>query len=454
MHHPYRNLWILFAVQAIVVLSILASIGRLVAVPQFDTTSYTDYSAKSLPEVLIHKRTFVYPLLLQCFQPWDANFRFVPMVQFGSAVFAAGTFLWVTLRCGWHPAIAWAASSPLLCGQLVTEYTHILTPDLLAQSWSILAIACWIRSVHRGGSRASSIGIAITSFLAYQTKPACLFLLVFLPIGGVIARWWLYNSERDAWRVGLRLTTAAWSPFLLWCLMRWWVVGHFGLVSFGGYNVVGIAGHFLDDQLVQELSTEVRPLGQSILDRRRTRPDLKVQIDYPTIEAQFNGMVWEVAVPAADSLFQSDSARMNQGLTQLSKEIIARRPARYLQWLLAAIKHSVSETLHLTLTHPAVLIALIVAIVAHGRMGWPRSQMGSVPVRRPSPRLISHEFQWMVWLALGYALCSLTLVILVEPPISRYVAPGIVFIPSIVAMLVAAYWIHFPSDRANSGNVD
>jgi hypothetical protein len=59
-------------------------------------------------------------------------------------------------------------------------------------------------------------------------------------------------------------------------------------------------------------------------------------------------------------------------------------------------------------------------------------------VSQANPFLPTHdrEFQTIVWLALGYSIGKIGLVILVEPPIDRYCAPATVFLASIIVMTV------------------
>ena len=60
-------------------------------------------------------------------------------------------------------------------------------------------------------------------------------------------------------------------PFLLFCFLRWVVVGHFGLVSFGGMNIIGIAGQFLTEDMIPKLPETVQPLAVRVLATRAER---------------------------------------------------------------------------------------------------------------------------------------------------------------------------------------
>ena len=50
-----------------------------------------------------------------------------------------------------------------------------------------------------------------------------------------------------------------------WCTLRLLLVGHFGLVSFGGYSLLCVSGLWLTEPLVPELREDVRPLALAAL---------------------------------------------------------------------------------------------------------------------------------------------------------------------------------------------
>lgn len=430
MQDSQFRVWCLFLIQVITIAGLLTWFGKLEPTPQFDTSSYRDYSLDSASEVLNDKRTFVYPCLLRLFLVADGSERLVPWFQYVSSVFAVGVFLAALLRCDWNPWLALAAASPILVSPMVLEYSSVLTPDLLAQSFSILAVSLWLVVVHTGRSFWACIMLSVFVFLAYQTKPSYLFLLAFVPMGGLIARWWLHSESRDARKVFLRLCVASLVPFLGWCTLRWFVVGHFGLVSFGGYNIIGIAGQLLKPDWTNQLTSDVQPLALEVLKRRDRQRDWLEDASYDNMESHFNAMVWEIAVPAASELYESDSRVMNRQMANLSVQILLGHPRSYTTWLWMAVKRAIRASIELTLRNPIVAIAIPMLLVAFA-LGWRNggSSRGCVALE------CEREFQMIVWTALGYAMCKLGLVILVEPPIDRYCAPSAVFIPSILVML-------------------
>ena len=429
MQDSQFRVWYLFLTQVVVVAGFLLWFGQFEATPQVDTTSYRDYSFDSATSALNDKRTFVYPSVLHFFQVVDGSERLIPWFQYLVSAVCCGFFLSTLIHCRWNPWMSIAAVSPLLASPLVLEYSQILTPDLLAQSLSIVAVSCWLTLVNKGRGLGSLFGLSLSSFLAYQTKPSYLFLLAFIPIGGWIARWWLNPTNRDAWKVALRLTAASTIPFVAWCAMRWTLVGHFGLVSFGGYNIVGLAGQWIQKDSMQHLTEEVRPLAEKILQGREEKKWDSTGA-YEETEIRFNPMVWEIAVPAAAKLYEEDSRMMNRRMAELSKQILESQPKSYASWLVKAAKRAFRSCVEITLRNPIVL-ALIPWWLLAFALNWRKT---SEKVEGNSVRTYHREFQTIVWLGLGYAICKIGLVILVEPPIERYCAPAAVFLASIPAM--------------------
>lgn len=431
MQDSQFRVWYLFLTQVVVVAAFLHWFGKFEPTVQMDTASYRDYSIGSVEEAFNDKRTFVYPLVLRGFESADGSERLVPLFQYLSSAVAVGVFLAALLRCGWNSWLAFAAASPILTSQIVLEYTGVLTPDLLAQAFAIISVSFWLIVVHAGSQRWTLLGLSVFVFLTYQTKPSYLFLLAFVPIGGWMARWWLHVQLKDAWKVAFGMMVATLMPFFVWCSVRWFVVGHFGLVSFGGYNIIGIAGQLMDREGVKDLSIEIQPLASEIVKRRESMTEWKVELDYETMESQFNPMVWAIAVPAAAQICDSDSRKMNRQMASLSKQVLLGNPKSYGAWLSMAAKRSVRVVIELTLRNPIAMVSIPIALIAFA-VGWQRNNHVSLP---RNERDCEREFQMMVWTAIGYAICKLGLVILVEPPIERYCAPASVFLPSLLAMM-------------------
>ena len=430
MQDSHFRIWTIFLSLVLAIALAMNGFGRLDPITQLDTKSYRDFPLDNLVGSLNDQRTFAYPVVLKSFEVINGSYALIPMFQYAISALAAAIFMAVLLRCKWQPALALAATLPLLTSNMLLGYSSLLSPDLLAQSLGIMAISIWLYIIHTGRGLTKHVLLATLMFLAYQLKPSYLFLVAFVPIGGAFARWWLIPQSRDSVLLGIKLLATSLGPFLGWCSLRWALVGHFGLVSFGGYNIIGITGQLLNRESVSQLKQDVQPLALEILEQREERSDWETQLRFSKFESQYNPMVWEIAVPLAKKRYDNDSRRMNYELSSLSQEIIKVSLFRYLYWLALGANHAAMECIDLTFSNPMSVIAIVIMLVCHA-LRWHHADRRQ-PIRKVWA--CDREYQTIVWLGIGYAVCSLSLVILVEIPISRYCAPASVFFPSLLMM--------------------
>ena len=136
-------------------------------------------------------------------------------------------------------------------------------------------------------------------------------------------------------------------PFLTFCSLRLAVVGHFGLVSFGGWNVAGIAVEMLDRPLINaHVPEDLRATALDILDTRdraRRRHGLtgafrEGRIFVDDLNENYNVNVWEVTSPVFYGRYPDANTAegklcctaINQDLTRLSLSVIRARKSAYM----------------------------------------------------------------------------------------------------------------------------
>ena len=198
-------------------------------------------------------------------------------------------------------------------------------------------------------------GLAVFTFLSYQVRPAYLFVillwpgLAFLLAAAVFRRPVLRGA--GVRRGGLILAVCV-VPFLAFCTLRWAVVGHWGLVSFGGYNIIGVTAQIMDEEVAGQLPDELRPLASAILRRARRLDFVSAGRGFPDDGGVLQRHRLEVAVPATDEVYGSDRVTGNDALTRLSYEVIRRKPGGYARWLIGNAKHSVRQMHFLLLLDP------------------------------------------------------------------------------------------------------
>jgi hypothetical protein len=435
------------------------SSGRLVPQIETDTRSYLDVPLESLSAALSAIRTLGYPLFLRTVTRLSGGVGAVPsahLVVHVASVFAFGLGL---RRAGLDRAIATAAASAVLWSKGAFEYIPVVLGDSLGLSLAVAAIGlllCTLPATRRG---VHWVGLTILVALAYHVRPAYLFLVPLIPLLGMLLHRSVIASNAQQYsgtlRFGIRLAAASCLPLLAWCGLRWLVVGHFGLVSFGGYNLVGIAGQFVDEPLVGELPGELQPVAARILEIRERTPGWEPPRDYYAMERMFNVTVWTICVPAVRESVSEDPVRVNRTISALCREVLLRRPAAYLRWLSWALREGLTAILFLSLTNKPAIVCLGLLMACEGGELFRRRKRAhnGIAVASTACDMAGRARPVLVWTAVGFAAANLLLVVLVEVPNHRYMTAASVFLPALLAVLCVNRCRHFiasgsPSDRS------
>jgi hypothetical protein len=422
----------------LLVLADLAWTGRLSPVLEPDSGTYLEFDWSSPTTILGGFRTFGYPAFLKFAALFGRDNAAVPFLQWLAATLAAWACFWGLRRGGYRDEIAFWCAATLMLNREMLDFGNLIMSDSLATSLALTSFACFLACMARTTTILDWFGMAALTFLTYQVRPAYIFLIPLWPMMAFLLD--LFLLRRTAtW--GRRLfhficmTFVTVLPFVAFCSLRGAVVGHWGLVSFGGCNVVGIAGQLLDRELAAELPQSIQQLANRIVDAREQRTDTPGPVDYESFENSYNPIVWGVAVPIAKELQNNDVIAVNRDLTNLSKEILRRRPVAYLRCLLLNAKHAFSELLQLTFRDRGTLFVVFVAFLFHG---WSLLrgpvQSRSAEANSEDLRIESHL---LFWSAIGFASAKSLLVILVEPSIGRYMTAAMALLPPAIAVFLA-----------------
>ena len=428
----------------------LAWSGGLKTVRVADTVSYLNaIELRGLEEVLAFHRTFCYPLFLRtviAMGRWLEPVATIQVVSYLGSI----PLLWYSLKrvsgSGW---LAWAAVFPLPFAGVVS-IANLAQPDLLATVATIAAIACLLVLVAGPSRLGWWLGLGLAVFLAYQLRPAAVFLVGFVPFLGIVWKWLMGDRRQGLrWSLGLVATTVL--PFVAFGLLRLAVVGHFGVVSFGGVNLAGLAANFLDAELVRELPGEHRPIAKGMLRLRRQRGWEAMDRDSVVLDhfKQYSDNIWDVALPSAMKehrrlvrLPEGDPDRpkgidrpagvvRNDLLEQASRAILVRRPALYLEWVRGAILYGLYQLReYVWIVGPAVL--LLFTLPLYGLRSAGRGAALALDGR------VSATLAGLWVLGVVYFLGYLALVVVVSYPIWRYFLSMILFLPT---MMSALLWV-------------
>jgi hypothetical protein len=266
---------------------------------------------------------------------------------------------------------------------------------------------------------ATLLAVALSSAAAWLVRPAYAFLIPLVPIlGALLARSLRRLCHARGWcREFLLLALATALPFLAWSALRATVVGRFGIVSFGGYNLVGIAGQFLDEEVAAALPPDLQPLARAAIAERTQvafgGPDLpdSQRLNYDRMEWRYDDTIWKVFTPAAQAHFGDDHAKLNSQLKRLALEIIRLRPVEYAVWIAKATRQGMRKLVSDFVLNPAYLAALLLLVAAQI----------AVTVRGPTNacETLPNPAAILFLAATLYAAASLALVIVVCPPFGR-----------------------------------
>lgn len=432
LRSPWFWLWLqAFLICGLLVYSSLSGVLR-----GFDAKTYEDTLAPtSVSGKLQSMRTLGYPLFLAAVARVHAGPSAVAIAQVVLFVASVLAFARGFQRFSGSSWLALAAATPLLYCPLVVVYSAAILADVLAAAWSLTALAGLWWVLARPSSRTGWAVLTSFLFLAYQTRPSYLFLLVLVPLAGgaIVAR--RVGCRAVLRRPMVALLLASWLPFLAWSSLRGLTTGHFGLVSFGGVNLVGLTASMLSPEVVAALPAEHRELGRRILDGRAER-GLKTdgRMRFQRWGHEYNRNVWKLATRKALRLCRKEGqteteawVEANRCLTALSWAVIRLRPTVYGQWLASALGHSLVE-IGRDRTVWGTGLLLVLAVIARGFLRLQRESA-------PSPPGVPIAGLDLTIVAALFLAGSLGLMALVEAPIDRYLYAAMLLVPSAFATL-------------------
>ncbi|MCP4202353.1 MAG: hypothetical protein GY769_10505 [bacterium] len=453
--------WLL--VQAACVFLLLEISGSLEATVVPDTPSYRQAAlAPSLSQALTSHRTLGYPLFMKSLglradrghagnqaRHGHRVFRRIPPTQ--ALVFlAAVLLLWLSIRV--YTGSAWLALafvSPLYYAS-IWRIVDRIQPDFLAAALALVSVSLLLLVASRPRTRLLWIALTLSVFATYLVRPGYVFLVALIPLMGVLLRL-AYANRRLASSLilGLGLLAATALPFLSFNLLRWTLVGDFALVSFGGYNLIGVTASLLDRSLVDGLSRN-RDLADDILRDRELKgwQPMPLGGDILVWHSQHNFNIYRIAVGHAAAGIQTQRAsddladrrtphiqiETNRVLKRLSWDIIRKKPLHYAQWVRDTVVVSMLRTVaEPGIRWPAILTALSLPFGLRLRRAGAYSTDSETT--RKTDRLLVLSV-----LGLTFFLLHAILVALVDLPYPRFFYAMVLLLPSVLCGVLFEIW--------------
>jgi hypothetical protein len=269
-------------------------------------------------------------------------------------------------------------------------------------------------------------------------RPTQLPAIIILPLLYFMLSWRQRNDRRllPPFALALALTV----PFLAQSGIRLRTVGDFNVVSFGGYQMSGLAALMLTPELVGRLPDNVRPFAQQVLERREQaeaagrlpatprnsageRSFVSTALGYFDIYARsYDDVLGQVIVPLlrpGDSWVES-----NRRLMTFSLATVRADPVRYLAWVGGATARLTGRAIAGNATMLAA-IALWLALLA-----------ARFVQRRD---IATADIDAVTILALAWFACNGALPVLVTFPAARYIDTAAILLPAIPLALALAH---------------
>jgi len=428
------------AAQMLTVLILVGAGGLLTLRTSPDSKTYVEASELPLGEMLRGIRTIGYPWILKTVRPLSPDFGIMPLVHLGVYFLAVFAFDFGLRRFGASPWMACAAASGLLYAVLNDAAISQLLTDCLGMAAAAVAISFLLWVSASPGRPLPWIGLTVAVACTYHIRPAYLFLIPLVPCLGLVLlriRTGLKEEPFPWVKHGLGLCCVSIVPYLAFCLLRLAVVGHFGLVSFAGANLMGIVPELVDRKTAETQLPECwRPLALEIVRQRESMgmqsPFQKGGVDIHQWENNFNVNFYQVVDPVSRRLYGDDPVLLNQKYTGFSRAVIRVRKREYLRFVFYNLRNGLGKFLQRGWILQALGLTAVL-LFAFRVLLCPR-RLPEVNQRDDLPAYsVIHA---LLLLGLAFALSKMLLVGLVEMFVPRYVYAAGVFLPSIFSLLI------------------
>lgn len=436
-------------------------VGRFTNV---DSWTYFQFTWEGLAQTLEQPRTFGYPLFLQLYHAISPNLYLFPQLQVALFVCAV-LFFYTSLRSyGFAKWTAFVAASPLFYATLLREHAVWVMSEVLAGALVIATVGLTFRACGATRPWWVWIGSALALFLTYQVRPAYVFLILLVPgllavLGALrVAGERPYPSLKRIVGTGLAVSVL---PFLAFCSLRYGAVGDFGVVSYGGYNLMSITTQFMTNDMVSGFDEDLRPLARAIIEERDKRGigvepgRLHVPLDrFGDLAVYYS---WELFGPLALKYRQGDDIdiqnlklggaetyRManNRVANRLAAATFKARPGVHALFYVKSFLYGIARTL---VAEPNIVVLLVIVFPVHCIASLLRSTPGSERSAPGEAVAEMRELNAVLIVGALFYLAALFTVILVSPPYDRYLQACAMFLPCILATAgyVTAFALRF-----------
>ncbi|PAY17771.1 hypothetical protein CKO51_20275 [Rhodopirellula sp. SM50] len=439
--------WILFVLLGV---ALAAVSGRLSVHTVNDTPSYVNYPLNSLTDALLSIRTPAYPIALSIIDA-TVGLSWVPLLH----VLLHATASWILAEAliarGMPLRSATAAAICVLVGCTAADHISTVSTDAPAASLGVITAALMMNA-SRTGSTPQAIACAVAAVLAIFVRPAYLFLIPWMAVAG-----WLMSHHREPHEaaqttqsasqpsrlLGFKLAVSVAVVLVGWMFFRKLVVSDFGIAPFGHQNLSAILVQTVSPRTLRDLPGESGELGRAVADELERKG---FQLPGPnggslptlTIEEQWGqinyGVVWPLA---RDQFAQRDAVGLvapqvavHRRIGDFNRAILSQSPGGYVRWLLLAVRRSVWGTAANLAMHPIFLAMILMGLLGLLFKATKQPTLG--------PIVVPGGWNAFAVVAISYAIFNVGFVILSSPPLGRFADAGAIFLPGLIASVIAA----------------
>lgn len=414
--------------------------GRFEPYHVFDTVGYIDAAEVGSPEMWAMPRTPFFGIFLNLFDSyegirpslegaertlWENNidrFKYYPFFSISLYFISSILLFYAFSAYGLNTKAASSISFGLIFSNSLVLYGNNIHPELLSISLIIFSIAGAILMSTKANKFLTMLFTALCVSCAYLIKPAFITFFIFTPLIYYFLDY--TNKNRLRWTMILFILSSA--SFFTVSIFRYQILGDFNLVSFGGYQMTGIAGLMVNKGLALLLPMEMADSANYIIDKKDFLiKNLSIQaipknsygevsfisaaLGYFDILARnydsiVYGIIGDLKMP--NETWVEFNARMQS----FSIEVISSKPIYYFSWVVGASARFMGRIIVINLPLMLSIIGLISALLI--------SRSGKKVI---GFNLNKKELICLIIIPLIYTFSSGILSILVSFPASRYI---------------------------------
>lgn len=426
----------------LLVLGVMGAIGALRPWITPDTEGYL--ASRGWPTMLAVERPPFYRWLLEALTIGGAA---PGLLAVGQVALYLGAAAWL-LRClsvlGLPGRAVLAVGITLALANVLLLMANWVHPEFPAIACALFALGATLRAMLglRFSWRLAAIAMAAGG-AACLLRPSFLPLIFAFPLVGLLWRMAAFQPARPA--RAILLVVLLLLPFLATASLRLVVVRDFNIVSFGGFQMSGLAALALAPEVLPRLPPEARQLAENVLAARMaaeaegriigipanssgTRSFASAALGYFDVLARTHDDVL-YGIVRLQKQDGEDWVAFNARMQSWSLAVILAAPDRYAVWVVGASSRLAGRALATNLPFVLGTIALLALIP----LTWLRR------LKTDPPTAISDGISPVAalsLLALGWLAATAPLIVLTTFPASRYIDTAALLLAAPIWFLV------------------